>query len=469
MERALWRRVPRLAVTALGGLLLAGQLVVASPTPAHAAGFDPTAAEQQLFNLINQDRTQNGFAPLTANPTLFSIARGAPHQVCGNGQTFNGRAQDMIERGYFSHQIPPCNSYVWPILQSYGIQYSRAGENIAWNTTSPQSASTDQANSQFMNSAPHRANILGDYNQVGVGAWAAPGPWSDGSGTYDGVIMFVEIFDKAVAAAPAAPTGIAATAGNGSASLAWSAPSDGGSPITGYTVIPYVGGVASSPIGFGPGSTTVLVPGLTNGTAYSFTVSASNGIGSGPASSLSNAVTPMAMFPYAAVSTGQYQLTNSDGATWVEMDAANLRLHITPSGSGTALLSANADLWTAQAGVNQDFGIFVSAAGGPDTAVAWKESGGSAGTFSPNAAFVQGTDAMTAGTSYIATLQWKANIPAGGTLFAGAGPLSTGFSPTRLTAVLVSGGLGMAGSTQQYRLANSDGTSWLDIDPSALS
>src|SRR5207237_3641323 len=118
---------------------------------------------------------------------------------------------------------------------------------------------------------------------------------------------------------------------------------------------------------------------------------------------------------------------------------------------------------------NQDVSIFGSAAGGPDTAVAWKESGGSAGTFSPNAAFVQGTYAMTAGTTYIVKLKWKANIPAGGTIFAGAGPLSTGFSPTRLTAVVVSGGIGTAGSTQQYRLANSDGTTWLDIDPSALS
>src|SRR5207237_10441377 len=124
--------------------------------------------------------------------------RASPHQVRGNGQKFNGLAQAMIERGYFSHQNPPCNSYVWPNLQSYCIQYSRAGENIAWNTTSPQSASTDQANSQFMNSAPHRANILGDYNQVGVGEWAAPGPWSDGRGTYDGVMMLVELFAMAV-------------------------------------------------------------------------------------------------------------------------------------------------------------------------------------------------------------------------------------------------------------------------------
>src|SRR5690348_14217418 len=120
MERTLRRQAARLAISAVAVSAIGLQLAVAA-RPAQAATFDPTAAEQQLYNLINQDRAQNGLGPLSANPTLFNIARGANQQVCGGGVTYHGRAQDMIERNYFSHQIPPCNSYVWPILQSYGI------------------------------------------------------------------------------------------------------------------------------------------------------------------------------------------------------------------------------------------------------------------------------------------------------------------------------------------------------------
>jgi len=137
-DRAISVAIGLLAATAVAGAFGLG------PISAQAASFDPNAAEQQLFTLINQDRAQNGLAPLIQNPTLFNIARGGPHQVCGGGQTYNGRAEDMIQRGYFSHQIPSCNLYVWPILDSYAVQYSSAGENIAWNTDSPQATSTGQ-------------------------------------------------------------------------------------------------------------------------------------------------------------------------------------------------------------------------------------------------------------------------------------------------------------------------------------
>jgi len=59
-------------------------------------------------------------------------------------------------------------------------------------------------------------------------------------------------------------------------------------------------------------------------------------------------------------STTQYTLADSDGTTWVDMDSTNLLQTLRPSSSGWALLEANADLWTASAGYNQDIGIFVS-------------------------------------------------------------------------------------------------------------
>jgi hypothetical protein len=87
--------------------------------------------------------------------------------------------------------------------------------------------------------------------------------------------------------APGAPTGVSATAGVASAVVSFVAPNANGSPITGYTVTSNPGNLTGS----GAGS-PITVAGLTNGTAYTFTVTAANAIGTGVASAPSNAVTP---------------------------------------------------------------------------------------------------------------------------------------------------------------------------------
>jgi Galactose oxidase-like, Early set domain/Fibronectin type III domain/Glyoxal oxidase N-terminus len=93
---------------------------------------------------------------------------------------------------------------------------------------------------------------------------------------------------------PGAPTGVAATAGDGAATVSWTAPDNGGSPITGYTVTPYIGSAAQPPttVTGSPPPTTALVNNLTNGTAYTFTVTATNAAGTGAASAPSAPVTP---------------------------------------------------------------------------------------------------------------------------------------------------------------------------------
>lgn len=76
---------------------------------------------------------------------------------------------------------------------------------------------------------------------------------------------------------PGAPTNLTATPGNAQVDLSWTAPSTGGSPITGYTVTNVPTGGSCTVAG-----TTATCTGLTNGTTYTFTVVASNAAGDGP-------------------------------------------------------------------------------------------------------------------------------------------------------------------------------------------
>jgi hypothetical protein len=94
------------------------------------------------------------------------------------------------------------------------------------------------------------------------------------------------------AVAPSKPTGVSATPASNSALVSWTAPSsDGDSPITGYTVTPYIGSTAQTPVSVGASATSKKIAGLDNGTDYTFQVTASNAIGTSGAST-SNAVTP---------------------------------------------------------------------------------------------------------------------------------------------------------------------------------
>jgi hypothetical protein len=90
---------------------------------------------------------------------------------------------------------------------------------------------------------------------------------------------------------PSAPTTVSASAGTGSALVTFAPPtSDGGTPITGYTVTASTGQTTATP----DPRTFATVTGLANGTPVTFTVRAINAQGAGPASAPSNAVTPSA-------------------------------------------------------------------------------------------------------------------------------------------------------------------------------
>ncbi|HEV2013152.1 MAG TPA: CAP domain-containing protein [Candidatus Dormibacteraeota bacterium] len=105
------------------------------------------------FSLANQDRVANGAASLRFSGALARVAQ--------------YRAQDMLNRNYFSHYDPATGQLAFvALMHLWGIPYSSAGENIAWSTN----PSMAGINTMFMNSPEHRANILnGGYHQAGIG------------------------------------------------------------------------------------------------------------------------------------------------------------------------------------------------------------------------------------------------------------------------------------------------------------
>jgi outer membrane protein assembly factor BamB len=100
----------------------------------------------------------------------------------------------------------------------------------------------------------------------------------------------IRLTGTATPVAPGKPTGVSATGGDKQATVTFTIPaSNGGSAIKSYTAKSNPGGKVAS---VAAPSTSITVTGLKNGTAYTFTVTATNAIGTGPASDKSNSVTP---------------------------------------------------------------------------------------------------------------------------------------------------------------------------------
>ena len=152
------------------------------------------------------------------------------------------------------------------------------------------------------------------------------------------------------ASVPGAPTSVVATPSDGSASIAFSAPSsNGGSAITAYNAT--CTGAGATKTGTGTAS-PVVVSGLNNGSTYTCTVAATNAIGSGAASS-SVTTTP------AAVSTGgTLSLTGVAGQT-------SGALPVTYTCDGSSVSPALA--WTNAPAGTTSFAVVMSTIPGPGT------------------------------------------------------------------------------------------------------
>lgn len=95
-----------------------------------------------------------------------------------------------------------------------------------------------------------------------------------------------------IATAPAAPLNVSATAGRRSATVTWTQGNDGGAALTGQTVWVFKGDTRIGSVSVTATATIVKIGGLQAGSAYRFTVTATNPFGTSPESASSNSVNP---------------------------------------------------------------------------------------------------------------------------------------------------------------------------------
>jgi hypothetical protein len=135
----------------------------------------------------------------------------------------------------------------------------------------------------------------------------------------------------------------------------------------------------------------------------------------------------------AAVSQQQYSLVPPRGDAWTALDSTTLTVVGSATSTCAATVSANADLWTEHRGDNQDIAVLVTPSGtGIPGVAAWRESGGRAAAYSPNAAFLETTVLLTPGTRYSIQLRWKATASDGAGAIEAAAGSQGAFSPTAL-------------------------------------
>lgn len=123
---------------------------------------------------------------------------------------------------------------------------------------------------------------------------------------------------------PTAPTAVQAAAGDGQASVSWTASANsGGLTLTGYTVTAVVNGTAGASTTVSGSVNSAVISGLTDGTTYTFTVHASNAAGNSAESSPSNAVTPTV--PAVSISvTGPYSFINTPVVSSYKVTITNI-------------------------------------------------------------------------------------------------------------------------------------------------
>src|SRR5205814_3567859 len=131
-----------IAAGVVASLVMLTTLTVLSTGVAHAG---PGTDEVDFWNRTNDARAQNGLGPLQWDEDAANVAR--------------GWSSNMAATQTLAHNP----NLVGDISNAVTNDWTRIGENVGYGPT------VSSLQTAFMNSPGHRANVLGDFNRVGIG------------------------------------------------------------------------------------------------------------------------------------------------------------------------------------------------------------------------------------------------------------------------------------------------------------
>lgn len=247
-----------------GGSAITGYVVTTSPgssasLPASATGYEATGLT-------------NGTAYTFTVKAQNAVGDSAAAQVTSTPRTLPGKPTNVtatpgVRSASVSWTAPADGGAT---ITSYVVTASPGGRTV---TVTGNPAASQASFTGLASGATYTFTVVAR-NAAGTG------PASDPSAPVQTPVV-----------APAAPSGVTAVPGNGEARVSWTAPENGGSPITSYRVTASPGGAFVTVTG-APPATSATVTGLTNGTAYTFAVTAANSVDDSAASAASAPVTP---------------------------------------------------------------------------------------------------------------------------------------------------------------------------------